>query len=434
MKFIAILVIFGLGSVFASEDAFEASYKLTKKNRDKFKLGRMLFFDKILSGNKNISCATCHNPLTFTGDAISLSVGEGGKGLGTTRNTGTVKERVPRNAPALFNLGGPEFTSLFHDGRVEINEDFPSEIKSPAGMDLPQGLNGTLAAQALFPITSGTEMAGDKGENPVADAVAEGRIVKAWNLLVNRLRNIPEYVEIFKAAYSPDVREARDINIVHVANAIAVFQAKGFYMLNAPFDQYFYGNKESVSKSAQKGGDLFKGKAKCISCHSGQLQTDHKFYAIAMPPIGPGKGDGEKGYDDFGRERVTGDIKDRYKFRTPSLRNVAVTGPWGHNGAYGSLRDVVLHHINPEKMLKNYTIEKSYLPTRADLDRKDLRALKDKKIIEGLLKANELPQVVLSNTEIDDLINFLHCMTDYAVYDLHRIVPKKVPSGISLAD
>jgi len=437
MRITCVLILFGLGSVYATEDAFEASYKLTKQNRDKFKLGRMLFFDKIMSGNKNISCATCHNPQLFTGDALSLPVGEGGKGLGTTRNTGTVKQRVPRNSPALFNLGGPEFTSLFLDGRVEINDDFPSGIKTPAGMDLPKGLNGTLAAQALFPMTSEAEMAGPKGENPVADAVAEGRLTGengAWNLIVNRLRNIPEYVEIFKDAYYPNVQDAKDINIVQVANAIAIFQSRAFYTLNAPFDQFNYGNKSTLSESAKRGNELFNGKAKCITCHSGQLQTDHNFYAIAMPPIGPGKGDGEKGYDDFGRERVSGNIKDRYKFRTPSLRNVAVTGPWGHNGAYGKLRDMVVHHLSPQKMLKSYTIEKAYLPTRDDLDGQDIRALKDKNLIEDILKANELPQVTLSDAEIDDLINFLHSLTDLSVFDLHRIVPKKVPSGISLAD
>jgi cytochrome c peroxidase len=433
MKTMGFLIIFCLVNT-CFGDVFEASYKLTKQNRDKFKLGRMLFFDKILSGNKNISCATCHNPIIFTSDALSLPVGEGGKGLGTTRNPGNIKARVPRNSPSLFNLGGPDFTSLFHDGRVEVNEKFPSGIKSPMGMDLPRGLTGTLAAQALFPLLSDGEMAGHKGENIIADAVAEGRNIEAWKLIVDRLRNIPEYVRRFKEAYSPDIVGIEDMNIVQVANALAIFQSQAFYTLNSPFDQYQYGNKATVSDSAKRGGELFKGKAKCITCHGGQLQTDHKFYSIAMPPIGPGKGDGEKGYDDFGREKVTGDKKDRYKFRTPSLRNVALTGPWGHNGAYGKLEDIVLHHIYPEKMLKNYTIDKAYLPTRADLDSSDIEALKDPKIIEDLLISNELPKVTLNDREITDLINFLHCLTDFSVYDLHRIVPKKVPSGLPLAD
>ncbi len=88
LRFIGIVIFFCLGNAYG--DAFEDSYKLTQQNRDKFKLGRIFFFDKIMSGNKNISCATCHNPLLFTGDALSLPVGEGGKGLGPTRDTGSI--------------------------------------------------------------------------------------------------------------------------------------------------------------------------------------------------------------------------------------------------------------------------------------------------------------------------------------------------------
>ena len=91
----------------------------------KVELGKQLFFDKILSGNLNISCATCHHSFTATGDGLSLPIGEGGRGLGVTRDTGVgadaVHERVPRNAPAVFNLGAREFTTLFHDGRVQPN-------------------------------------------------------------------------------------------------------------------------------------------------------------------------------------------------------------------------------------------------------------------------------------------------------------------------
>ena len=129
--------------------------------RDELKeaLGRLLFHDKILSGNLNISCATCHHTLADTGDGLSLSVGEGAQGLGVTRNTGTggnaVHERVPRNAPHVFNLGAMEFTRMFADGRVAVDPSQPSGFMSPAGDDLPVGLENVLAAQAMFPVTSG---------------------------------------------------------------------------------------------------------------------------------------------------------------------------------------------------------------------------------------------------------------------------------------
>ena len=120
----------------------------------KVALGRQLFFDKMLSGNLNIACATCHHALTDTGDGLSLPVGEGGRGLGVTRDTGVgadaIHERVPRNAPPVFNLGAREFTTLFHDGRVQIDPTQPGGFRSPAGDTLPEGLDNVLAVQAMF--------------------------------------------------------------------------------------------------------------------------------------------------------------------------------------------------------------------------------------------------------------------------------------------
>lgn len=108
----------------------------------KVELGRLLFFDKILSGNFNVSCASSHHPLGATGDGLSLPVGEGGVGLGVTRNNGVgssaVHERVPRNAPPLFNLGVREFRVMFHDGRVAVDHSQPSGFLSPAGDALPR--------------------------------------------------------------------------------------------------------------------------------------------------------------------------------------------------------------------------------------------------------------------------------------------------------
>ena len=93
-------------------------------------LGRILFFDKILSGNRNIACATCHHPDLATTDGLALGLGEGAQGLGPERRAGSEKAigvngRVPRNSSALFNVGAGEFTRLFHDGRVETDPDGP---------------------------------------------------------------------------------------------------------------------------------------------------------------------------------------------------------------------------------------------------------------------------------------------------------------------
>ncbi len=305
----------------------------------KIELGRLLFFDKVLSGNRNISCATCHHPLAATGDGLSLSAGEGGLGLGMARAAGDIPERVPRNAPPVFNLGAKQITTMFHDGRVMRNSDNPDEIHTPAGTFTE--LDNPLAAQAMFPPTSGTEMAGQPGKNAVADAAAiPGNEAMVWSLLTDRVMAYETYRELFAEAY-PD----EEITFFHIANAIGAFEAAAYRADNSPFDRYLRGEKSALSRNAKRGWKLFRGKANCIRCHSGALLTDQDFHAIGIPQIGPGKGDGPNGFDDFGRERVTGDPAERYRFRTPTLRNVALTGPWGHDGAYDTLEGIVRHHL-----------------------------------------------------------------------------------------
>ena len=135
-------------------------------------LGRDLFYDPILSGNRNIACATCHHAILGSGDGVALAVGEGGAGLGPARHGQAdyaARAHVPRNAPALFNLGAAEFTILFHDGRVARDPAARMGFAMPAGATLERPLPSTLAAQALMPVTSPEEMAGAPGENDIAD-------------------------------------------------------------------------------------------------------------------------------------------------------------------------------------------------------------------------------------------------------------------------
>ena len=408
----------------------------------KVELGKQLFFDKILSGNFNISCATCHHSFTATGDGLSLPVGEGGRGLGVTRDTGAgldaVHERVPRNAPALFNLGAREFTSLFHDGRVQPNAMFPNGIESPAGFDLPPGLDSPLAAQAMFPVTSATEMAGQAGENSVADAAAAGDLAGpngVWEQLAERLRGIDGYVEQFIEVFD-DVDSAEDIRFTHAANAIAAFEAANWRADNSPFDRFLRGERVAMSVSALLGMRVFysPNKGNCGSCHGGVFQTDHSFRAIAVPQVGPGKGDGAFGYDDFGRERVTGDRSDRYRFRVPSLRNVAQTAPYGHSGAFNTLDSMLRHHLDPLVSFEDYDVSQAVMPSRPDLDAEDHRAMSDANVVAGIASANELSPVDLSEREIRQLIDFLHALTDPAMLDMRGDVPKSLPSGMPLAD
>lgn len=400
-------------------------------------LGRNLFFDKILSGNLNISCASCHHPLAGTGDGLSLPVGEGGAGLGVTRDTGygidAIHERVPRNAPPVFNLGAREFTRMFHDGRVEEDPAELSGFKSPAGDQLPAGLDNVLAAQAMFPVTSGAEMAGQAGENAQADAAAAGQLAGpggVWDLIAQNLRAIPAYVELFRDAFPGDILAAGDIRFFHAANAIAAFEASAWRFDNSPFDRYLRGDPKALSTQARLGMNLFYGNAACDACHSGTFQTDHEFHAIAMPQIGPGKGQNLEGYldghDDFGREA--------YTFRTPSLRNVALTAPYGHSGAYDTLEAVVRHHLDAENSLHAYDGAQAALPSSSDLDELDFIVMRDPVRRNAIADANELDPVALSEKEIQALLAFLHALTDPDALDMRKDVPASVPSGLPLGD
>lgn len=414
-------------------------------SEDKVQLGNLLFYDKILSGNKNTSCATCHHGMAATGDGLSLSIGEGGTGLGVSRDTGfesdAVHERVPRNAPHVFNAGAKEMLVMFHDGRVSADDSQPSGFQSPAGDVLPMGLDNTLAAQAMFPVTSATEMAGQVGENEVADQVAVGQLAGpggVWDLLAQRIQNIPEYVDLFVTAFA-DVNQASDIEFVHIANALAAFEAVVWRADNSPFDQYLRGDKGAMSPNQVAGMNLFYGEAGCADCHSGQLLGPaDSFKSIGMIQLGPGKGDNHPGYDDghddFGRERVTGDPADRYKFRVLSARNVLLTGPWGHTGAYDNLEDLIKHHLDPYTATLNYDRTQVKLPYRQDLDDLDFYVFDDAVRRDAILQSSEIEPRSLTDVQIARLIDFLDAATDRRSVNLRNEVPRMVPSGLPVFD
>lgn len=451
----------------------DADYRetATPEKRD---LGRLLFFDKILSGNKNIACATCHHPDFATSDGVALGLGEGPEGLGPERQPGNTKAsavygRVPRNSPGLFNLGAHQFGKMFHDGRVEIDTNgyYEGGFITPAKWKLPNGLENVLAAQAMFPVTSPIEMAGQKGENPIADQRSLNNVAGpggVWELLAQRLQQIPEYVERFKAAFPDRVTEAGNITYVLAANAIAAFEGEAFRADDSPFDGYLRGSDASLSNAQQRGMELFYGTAECSSCHAGKFLTDNEFHAIAMPQIGPGKGDGsdadywrrsgERAFlEDFGRGHVTVRPEDEFKFRTPSLRNVALTGPWGHDGAYEDLEDVVRHHLDPAGSLQRYVPDENALPR---LDRileqtargsrwsqgwltsrrargflmRDTWVQQHPKLRARIAAANELQRMDLTDRQVADLVAFLGSLTDASSNDLSHIVPRRVPSGL----
>jgi cytochrome c peroxidase len=296
----------------------------------------------------------------------------------------------------------------------------------------------------MFPVTSATEMAGQRNENPVGRAAARGELAGArgvWELLAQRLRRVPEYVQLFRAAFE-DVSVADDISFVHAANAIAAFESAAWRADDSPFDRYLRGDAAAMSGNATAGMFLFYGGdrygAACADCHAGKFQTDHAFHALAMPQIGPGRGSNgpgkQGGFEDFGREQHTGDADDRLKFRTPTLRNVALTAPYGHAGAFNTLRTVVEHHLDPVYSLKHYDKGQAVLPSRPDLDRRDFVVMNDPERLSLIAAFNELPAMAYTAADIDRIIDFLYALTDRGSLDLRVDVPDSVPSGLPMGE
>ncbi|MCT4608563.1 MAG: methylamine utilization protein MauG [Pelagimonas sp.] len=391
-------------------------------------IGHRLFYDPILSGNQNISCAHCHHPDLGTGDGLSLGIGEGGQGLGPRRTAGAgrdkVRKRIPRNAPALWNLGAKDLHTMFHDGRLSISDIYGNGFNSPAEEWLPQGLNSLLAAQALFPLTAQFEMAGNVAENEIIGAVTD-RIDLGWPILAKRVRTQPDYATDFVAAFD-HIDSAEEVSIVEIANALAAFMAIEWQSIDSPFDRYLAGDDSALTADQKAGLDLFYGKAQCSSCHSGPLLSDQKFHALGLPAFGPGR---TRRFDpyvrDVGRMGESDALEDAYRFRTPMLRNVALTAPYGHNGAYPTLEGIVRHHLNPVQAREEWTRDLAALPKIPWLEAIDFVVQSDRLEMARQAQAIDIEPVDLSDHEVAQVISFLHALTGEG----RKAPPFGVPEG-----
>lgn len=397
------------------------------------RLGQALFYDPILSGNRNISCATCHHPRFGTSDGLSLGIGEGGIGLGPDRRAdpeNPPEQRIPRNSPALFNLGAHEFTVLFHDGRIEADPTRKSGVRTPLDEDMMTGFSSVLSAQTMFPVLSQDEMAGHVRENDVAQAARQGRITGpggAWDLIADRVAGLPAYRDQFEATY-PEIAAGRAIAFTDISNAIAAFMAFEWRSDDSPFDAALR-QETALTGPAADGMALFYGEAGCSACHSGPFQTDHSFHAMAVAQIGPGKAARfESHARDDGRFRVTGKSEDAYRFRTPSLRNIRLTGPYGHSGAYGDLTAFVAAHADPVSAAGRYDRAQAQLPDLPGAS--DWRVLDDPAELALIAAAADARAVDLSAGQVDAITAFLDSLTGAAALTGRLGIPATVPSGL----
>jgi len=209
-------------------------------------------------------------------------------------------------------------------------------------------------------------------------------------------------------------------------NAKAVFGLGAFTSYESPGDDVLAGGDDALSPEAQRGANLFFGPAQCSVCHDGPNLSDEDFHNIGMPQIGPGTGSGINGQEDFGLEEATGNPRDRYRFRTPPLRNVALTAPYGHAGQFIELRDMIAHYGNPRASFDNYDttmLEPVLWNTMVDNEQALFARL-----------APPVQNIRINGQQITELEAFLEALTDPNMVNLDSVVPDSVPSGLPVAD
>lgn len=383
-------------------------------------LGRKLFFSKSLGGDFDSACVSCHHPALGGGDDLAMSIGVHADdpdllGPGRTHPDGDLT--VPRNAPTTFNLAIWK-RGLFWDSRVEsLDEDGLAPIRtpdSPFGVPDEQAGADMAEAQSRFPVTSNDEMRGFEfvagGSNDELRAALEDRLTAdgRWDA---------EFEGVFG---SPEITYGR------IAEAIGAYERSQLFV-DTPWRAYVEGDRRAIGPLAKRGAILFyrdveAGGAGCVSCHSGDFFTDESFTSICAPQIGRGKGDGATGTNDFGRERETGDPADRFAFRTPSLLNVAVTGPYLHSGAYDNLADVIRHHFDPQAAAERY--DPGSVPQAASegFDENTSEMIEHLQTSDAVIDSFYEP-FEYNEGDVKALVAFLEALTDPCVLDRECLSP-----------
>ena len=348
-----------------------------KVEEDLVKIGEKFFESENLSLNGRISCSTCHIDRLGTSDGLPNSAGIGGTGEGSERlmSGGQI---VPRNALALFGVGGLGFDTFFWDGRVESGS---GEIKSPFGNSLPD-IDPLIVAVHL-PVAEIRETLQEDqfvASNKKESVEAADRVYAA---VVQKLRNEePELMAQLANAREVDVAE---LQFIDIATSLANFIRFKFRLQASSFSEFMAG-RTSLTEGQLDGALIFFGKGKCSTCHRGPYFSDFKFHTIAMSQTGFGK----NGFGvDYGRYNSTFDTNDLYKFRTPSLHNVSKTGPYGHSGSQSELASVIISHYDPLATFDSQTASRE---ERTEFTKKMMRH--DLPVGAEALRRDELADVI----------------------------------------
>ncbi len=422
------LDIMGVEAVEAPEDIDEALVEL----------GHNLFFDPILSGSRDTNCASCHLMDEGTSDGRPLSIGTGSviDDYGEER-PGPQLALTPRNSIELFHRGTDDLRVRFWDGRMEqlddgrivMHEISYSKVEGTYLRIMPEEADNILAAQVMFPVLDRDELRGIHGsvdiygeENELA-LVPDHDLEGSWRGLIRRIVEVAEYRQALTEIY-PDV-PAEELKFVHAANALSAFITAEFSPDDSPWDRFLLGDDNALSEAQLRGADLFYGDAKCAACHGGTLMTDQKLYNLAVPPMTRGP-DSLMNMDLGAAHRSHAGPAQEFHFRTPPLRNVEITGPYMHNGAYPTLERVLRHKMDPIDSLWNFDdshLERVFYE-QVHVDPEKLARVE----ATYSTRADEVPH--LDDEQIDDLIAFLKSLTSPSSIDRRDLNLDAVPSGL----
>ncbi|MBI3415383.1 MAG: hypothetical protein HY043_08695 [Verrucomicrobia bacterium] len=427
-------------------------------------LGRLLFFDKAGGLHSDNTCAGCHSPTAGFGDTQSIAIGVQNNNVVGPHRTGP---RNQRRTPSVVNTAF--YPKLMWNGRFSAPSGDPFDNSLGFLFPPPEGatqfppldplVTHLLVAQAHIPPTELVEVAGFTGTagtiGPLFDQFDDGlggtvpppdasgfRNEPIRQAVLQRLNATPNYRALFGGIF-PSVAAGAPIDFVMFGQAIAEFEFS-LVRATAPLDQFTRGNNSAMTMPQKRGALLFFGKANCVSCHkvdgpSNEMFSDFQMHVIGVPQIAPdfgvGRGnvvfDGPGADEDFGLEQITGDLADRYKFRTSPLRNAALQPTFFHNGAFTRIEDAIAHHLNV------FASVKSYDPSRAGVDRDLTHRLGPIQPVLDRLDPLLAKPIALTGFEFNDLVAFVK----KGLLDRRagkkafcRLVPNAVPSGFSPLD
>jgi cytochrome c peroxidase len=268
----------------------------------------------------------------------------------------------------------------------------------------------------------------DQAGNPnELAAIPDAAAPDVWAAVMRRLVAIQGYQAKFNAAY-PGV-PVTSLGFQHAANAIAAFEIQAFSHASSPFDRFLAGDNRAMTTEEKRGALLFFGKARCSQCHNGPLLGGQSFANIGVPQIGPGVGSAAP--LDIGRAADPAQpFWPKFSFRVQPLRNVELTAPYMHSGAYATLEAVVRHYNNADSAQRNYD-PSQLAPVVRSLYHGD--AATKSAVLETLDPRLRQP-IGLTLPEQAQVVAFLRSLTDPAARDLSSVAPARVPSGLAVRD